>query len=109
MKQATREQTHKTETEKPKKKKRVMGLKRLEAEVKRVLMQLMSESQSDAVRVAAAKALMDKINKQQEEGGDDVQHDEATERSAAVAEARELLAELAALKSARASRKGTVA
>ena len=78
------------------KKKAVAGV--VEAQVRATLLHLMSASGSDSVRVAAAKALMDKLLQTDQEGDDARQH-ENEERAAAIDEARALLAELAEIKS----------
>ncbi len=64
------------------------------AQVQAVLLALMSGSASDAVRVSAAKTLLDKLLRDDAEG-DEAQRHEADEREAAIAEAAVLLAELA--------------
>ncbi len=73
----------------------------LEDRIFETLLQVMSDSESDSVRVAAAKALMDRIlrehaekqAKNEDEGGDD------EERLALVAEIRAALAKVAEAKS----------
>ena len=85
-----------------KKKKKVSspkkGVRDVEEKVRATLLGLMSESDSDSVRVAAAKALMDKMLQSDLEADDGRRHEEE-ERAAAVAEARGILAELAEAKS----------
>lgn len=78
-----------------------------EARVRAVLMELMCESESDSVRVAAAKALLDKILKDEEEG-EGAQRHEDQEHAAALAEARALLSELADAKSGGVGEPGAV-
>jgi hypothetical protein len=68
----------------------------------------MCTAESDSVRVSAARALMDKVNKDQEDKGHDSQP-KAEERDAAIAEARRLLADIAAAQSKRARRKAKMA
>lgn len=80
----------------------------MERDVRFVLMDLMATSDSDSVRVAAAKALMDKVNKEQGEVTDE-QERRTKERDDAIAEAGRLLVELAALKSYGARHKAKVA
>ena len=87
---------------------RIRGAKRMEREIRAVLMDLMCTAESDAVRVSAARALMDRVNKEQEDKADDGEHKEQ-ERNAAVAEASKLLAELAVSVSKGARRKAKVA
>lgn len=70
----------------------------IEEQVRETLLQLMCESESDSVRVAAAKALMDKLL-QGEQEVDEARKNEEDERAAAISEARALLAELAEAKS----------
>jgi hypothetical protein len=82
----------------PQKKKSASFAAEVAAEVQVVLLELMKDSESDSVRVAAAKALMDRV-KADEEEIDDVGRREAEERVAAIAEARALLDELAVAKS----------
>ena len=103
----TKEMT-KCDAEKKKKRKRRLRTERLEKEVHGVLMALMCESGSDSVRVAAAKAILERINKEQEDDDDDEQ-EKQRERDEYLAEARGLLAALAALKSSRRSGKIAVA
>lgn len=77
----------------------------MERHVREVLMELMASSASDSVRVAAAKALMDKLGKD----GDDVLTQAARKkRLAAVREAQKLLEEIAGGKSCRFDGKGEV-
>lgn len=57
------------------------------------LLALMQDSDSDSVRIAAAKVLLERLSPKEE---DDIRQREAEERQAAIAEARCLLAELAA-------------
>jgi hypothetical protein len=71
---------------------------KIEAQVQAVLLELMRASESDSVRVAAAKALIDKI-RQNDPEADDVKQREDEERAAAIVEARALLGELAEAKS----------
>lgn len=94
----------------PKKKtsRRLPSAAKIERDIRFVLMDLMASSASDAVRVAAAKALMDKVNKEQGDETDE-QERRSKERDDALAEAGRLLAELAALKSFGARHKAKVA
>ncbi|MCL2469817.1 MAG: hypothetical protein FWF24_06280 [Alphaproteobacteria bacterium] len=71
---------------------------RLAQRVRAVLTELMESAESDSVRIAAAKALMERVTKttQDEEQSQD---NEQQERQQAIIEARTLLAELAFNKS----------
>lgn len=66
----------------------------VEEQVRATLLQLMSASDSDSVRVSAARTLMDKLIVDKR-GEDDARQHEDDERAAAIIEARALLAELA--------------
>lgn len=66
----------------------------LENQVRDTLLDLMSGSESDSVRVSAAKALMDKILQNAAESEEGRRNDEL-QRRAAISEARDLLEKLA--------------
>ena len=69
----------------------------VDAYVREVLLELMAHSESDSVRVAAAKALMDKIKK-----GEEAEHgkrQDEEKHADAVQEAEDLLEEIAREKS----------
>gem|GEM_PF-2091948 len=72
---------------------RLPSPRQIEREVKAVLTELMRGSDSDTIRIAAAKALMEKIGKRNDEG--DALANDSEERQAAINEARELLVRLA--------------
>ncbi|MDX9690365.1 MAG: hypothetical protein RBT70_07890 [Alphaproteobacteria bacterium] len=90
--------------------KRRLTPKQIEKQVREVLIALLDESESDSVRVAAAKALMDRLDKTEasknkrkgkegDEADDDNRHRDEEESAAALAEACALLADIAAAKS----------
>ncbi|HBM91317.1 MAG TPA: hypothetical protein DD400_05535 [Rhodospirillaceae bacterium] len=79
------------------KKKKLRPFEEVDQRVSKVLMELMSASDSDSVRVAAAKALMDKIRKSEKEEEAELQNDQ--EQDAAILEAQSLLDALASAKS----------
>ncbi|MDD3182368.1 MAG: hypothetical protein PHD48_06160 [Alphaproteobacteria bacterium] len=101
-------QNGKESDSKKKSSRRMPSITRIERDVRFVLMDLMSGSESDSVRVAAAKALMDRVNKEQGEDTDE-QDRHTKERDDALAEAGRLLAELTASQSFGARRKAKVA
>ncbi|MGE0109115.1 MAG: hypothetical protein AB7S81_05040 [Bdellovibrionales bacterium] len=68
----------------------------VEARIRQVLLELMAGSESDSVRVAAAKALMDKMKKGDEAEDDKRQQEE--EHAAIVLEAQKLLEEIVCAK-----------
>ncbi|MBV8061574.1 MAG: hypothetical protein JO126_04520 [Alphaproteobacteria bacterium] len=61
-------------------------------EVLATLLALMQDSESDSVRIAAAKVLLERLSPKED---DEIRQREAEERQAAIGEARCLLAELA--------------
>ncbi len=82
------------------KKKETVSFREMTSRVRAVLLELMCSSESDSVRVAAAKALMDKLEK----GSEAKRSDESDalnkrERAELLDEARELLAAFAEEKS----------
>jgi hypothetical protein len=82
-------------------------LQTIERDVRRVLMTLMFGHESGATRIAAAKTLLEQMEKDRNEAHDE-QHD-TSERDSAIAEARALLGELAEAQSRRVRRTRTVA
>lgn len=84
------------------------SMKRMERDIRFILMDLMALSDSDSVRVAAAKALLDRIHKDQGEDAD-ASSGKAEERKAAIEEASRLLDELAVAQSRGARRKAALA
>ena len=87
---------------------RVPTPRQIERQVKLVLTELMNGSESDTVRVAAAKALIDKLAKKPDDETKGDPNDQE-EHNAALLEARELLAQLAAAQSVRFRRARKVA
>lgn len=82
--------------------------RQIERQIKLVLTQLLKDSDSDTIKIAAAKALMEKITKKPEDDKEAKAH-EHEEHTAALAEARALLAELAAARTGGDARKAQVA
>lgn len=71
----------------------------VDAQVCDVLVELMCASESDAVRVSAAKALMDQARRNEEADDGDGQQPDKNERAQAIAEIRRIMGELADAKS----------
>ncbi len=71
--------------------------------VEETLLQLISEGTSDAARVSAAKALMNLVKYMNEQNDRTSKRHNDPERDAAIAEARALLAQFAALKLGRSA------
>ena len=71
----------------------------VDAQVCAVLMELMCASESDAVRVSAAKALMDQAKRNEEADDDGDKGHDRQERSAVLAEIRRIMGALADAKS----------
>lgn len=70
----------------------------IEEHVRQVLVELLEASESDSVRVAAAKALMDRIDKRKNNDKKENKEDKA-DRDATINEAYKLLAEITCIKS----------
>lgn len=81
---------------------------RIRKQVREVLMTLLDENESGSVRIAAAKALMEQMDKKENKNDEASRHEEE-ERAAAIDEACALLISLAADKSGRVRRTGKVA
>lgn len=86
-------------------KREALETENIEEQVKQVLVELLEASESDSVRVAAAKALMDQIDKRKrdDEKGNREDEEDKAKREATISEAFAFLTEITDVKSGRTS------